>query len=57
MESRKIFKQIETRAEIILRREVMEANCLNFVELADKMSKQIITLCKKGLMNGQNTEA
>jgi len=37
---------IEVRAEHILRREIMEANCKNFEDLVDKMAQQIINICK-----------
>jgi hypothetical protein len=36
---------IKFKAEAILRREVMEANCQNFTELADKMAQQIVNIC------------
>jgi len=36
---------IQARAEHILRREIMEADCMFFTELADKMAQQIIDIC------------
>jgi hypothetical protein len=39
---------IKAKAEIILRREVMGANCQNFVDLADKMAEHIINICELG---------
>ena len=47
----KTLELIKFKAEAILRREVMEANCLNFSELADKMAKHIINLCDRELNN------
>lgn len=44
---------IKFKAEAILRREVMEANCLNFPDLADKMSNQIIRICDYILKNNE----
>ena len=37
MNSIEVIKKCKTWADIVLRREVMEANCHNFPELADKM--------------------
>jgi hypothetical protein len=42
---------IKLKAEAILRREVMEADCLDFTELSDKMAKQIINICDNLLKN------
>lgn len=42
---------IKFKAETILRREVMEANCLNFADLADKMAEHIIKICEYILKN------
>jgi hypothetical protein len=41
------IKVIKFKAEAILRREVMEANCSNFTELADKMAEGIINICNE----------
>jgi len=41
------FKLIDTKTEVILRREVMEADCHNFSELSDKMATYIQTICKQ----------
>jgi len=49
------LKLINSKAEVILRREVMEADCLNFSELADKMSNHIKNICNqliKEIKNG-----
>jgi len=42
---KKKIELIKFKAEAILRREVMEANCLDFPELADKMATHIINIC------------
>ena len=43
------IKLIKFKAEAILRREVMEADCQNFTHLADKMAQQIINICNEEL--------
>jgi len=40
-----IIELIKFKAEAILKREVMEADCLNFGELVDKMAEDIVKLC------------
>jgi hypothetical protein len=50
----KIFSIIINELESILRREVMENNCLNFEELVDKKCYKIIKLLKKLLNEYSN---
>jgi len=45
MTNKEAINLIRTKADIVLRREIMEANCLNYTDLADRMCKHIITIC------------
>lgn len=51
MKTRDSINLIKFKAEAILRREVMEANCMDFTELAEKMAKQIVSICDWRLAN------
>jgi len=49
MNSIETVKKCNAWAEAVLRRDVMEADCMNFVELADKMCNNIVYLTTKFL--------